>query len=104
MRLLNCEVINNSWQSHLKTMITNPAQLLDTLALSPTFLPAAQRAAKLFPLRVTQSFVARMKKGDPQDPLLQQVLPIGAEEHEIKGFSTDPLGEANANPIPGLLH
>ena len=34
---------------------------------------------KNFPLRVTQSFVDRIRKSDPEDPLLKQILP-GAEE------------------------
>lgn len=93
-----------AWQSELKATVNDPTQLFKLLALSEDFLPAAQQAVKLFPLRVTQSFIARMRKGDPQDPLLNQVLPLGAEMLEVPGFSQDPLAESQHNPVPGLLH
>jgi L-lysine 2,3-aminomutase len=92
------------WQSLLKAVITSPAELLQELALSPSLLPAAERVAKLFPLRVPRGFVARMQRGDPDDPLLRQVLPLGLEEIEQLDFKQDPLHEQAANPIPGLLH
>ncbi len=64
----------------------------------------AQRAGQLFPLRVSESFVARMHKGDPHDPLLRQVLPLEEEYAVVEGFSSDPLNERDKNPVPGLLH
>ena len=33
-----------------------------------------------FPLRVPRGFAARMRRGDPTDPLLRQVLPLTDEE------------------------
>jgi len=45
-----------------------------------------------------------MKKGDIHDPLLQQILPLGAELQEHPGFVKDPLNETAVNPISGLLH
>ena len=50
-----------------------------------------------------QSFVDRMEKGNPFDPLLRQVLPISEEFDVLPGYSTDPLQEQN-NTQPGLLH
>jgi hypothetical protein len=35
-------------------------------------------ASASFPLRVPRGFVAKMRKGDPNDPLLRQVLPLGS--------------------------
>lgn len=74
------------------------------LGLDPQLLPAAQAAARLFPLKVPRGYVARMSKGDLNDPLLKQVLPLGAELLAVEGYQTDPLQESNANPVPGLLH
>jgi EF-P beta-lysylation protein EpmB len=96
--------MQKNWQTLLKEVITDPAELLGQLALNPSFLPAAQRAAQLFPLRVPIGFVARMQKANPLDPLLQQVLPLAAEEIVSVGFSRDPLQEKAVNPLPGLLH
>jgi L-lysine 2,3-aminomutase len=44
-----------------------------------------------------------MRPGDPDDPLLLQVLPLGREAEPVPGFTADPLGERVASPRPGLL-
>jgi EF-P beta-lysylation protein EpmB len=61
-------------------------------------------AAKDFALRVPRSYVARMRKGDPNDPLLLQVLPVAAETEVVEGFVTDPVGDMNRRAAQGLLH
>ncbi len=93
-----------SWQDILSQCVEDPAELLHQLQLSPDLLPAAVEACKLFPLRVPQPFLSRIKPGNLQDPLLQQILPLGAELETVSGFSQDPLGEKAANPVPGLIH
>jgi EF-P beta-lysylation protein EpmB len=45
-----------------------------------------------------------MRRGDPRDPLLLQVLPLGAELDEVPGYSTDPVGDLASKAGPGLLH
>ena len=92
------------WQTALADAISDPAELLQLLELDPALLPAARAAADLFPLRVPRGFVARMRKGDPADPLLRQVLPLEAETAPTPGFGADPLGERQALKAPGLLH
>ncbi len=93
-----------AWQDALINAVTDPAELLQLLSLDPALLPAAQQAAQIFPLKVPRSFIARMRIGASDDPLLRQVLPLGAELDDVTGFSADPLYEAAANPLPGLLH
>lgn len=93
-----------SWQSSLIHAITDPAELCTVLALDPTWVEGARRAAALFPLKVPREFVDRMQKGDRHDPLLLQVLPMIEETQEQPGYTTDPLNEKAVNPLPGLLH
>jgi EF-P beta-lysylation protein EpmB len=45
-----------------------------------------------------------MRRGDPDDPLLRQVLPIDREMIRVKGFTTDPVGELARPPSDGVLH
>ena len=56
-----------------------------------------------FPLRVPRGFVARMRHGDPDDPLLRQVLPLDEEMRVSAGFSLDAVGDAVARTGTGLL-
>jgi KamA family protein len=93
-----------AWQSALAQAITDPAELIAVLGLNSSLLPAAQVAAQLFPLRVPRGFVARMEHGNPDDPLLRQVLPLDAESLEISGFVADPVGDIASRIAPGVLH
>lgn len=95
---------NSTWQTALIESITDPKELFDLLELDKSLLPAAESAAKLFPFKVPRSFIARIPKGNINDPLLRQVLPIDAELLDVSGYHADPLQETKFNPVPGLLH
>ena len=92
------------WQLALRHAITEPEVLWEQLQLPDDWLVGAKRACVQFPLRVPQGFVDRMQKGNVDDPLLRQVLPLDAETKSVAGFVVDPLKEQNANPVAGLLH
>lgn len=90
------------WQTELADAVRDPAELLRLLELDPAV--ASDRAATQFPVRVPRAFVARMRKGDPNDPLLRQVLAIDAELIPVPGFVTDPVGDLASRRHPGVLH
>lgn len=92
------------WHRELAESITDPDELLRILQLPPSLAAGARRAAELFGLRVPRSFLARMRPGDVNDPLLRQVLPLGEELIETPGFVPDPLEEAASRRAPQLLH
>ncbi len=81
------------WQKELADAVTDPAELVALLGLDPALLPDARRAAQLFRLRVPRAFISRMRRGDPNDPLLRQVLPLGEECLDVPGYTSDPLHE-----------
>ena len=84
--------------------ITDPAELCALLDLDLALLEPAFAAAREFPLRVPRGYVARMRRGDPRDPLLLQVLPGAAELVPAADFTTDPVGDLASSAAPGLLH
>jgi EF-P beta-lysylation protein EpmB len=45
-----------------------------------------------------------MRRGDPHDPLLRQVLPMAQELLAVTGFIHDPVGDLAAMAQPGVLH
>jgi EF-P beta-lysylation protein EpmB len=83
--------------------ITKPEELLTALGLDPELLGPARAAAAAFGLRVPRSYFARMRRGDPDDPLLRQVLPLAEELRPAPGFVSDPVGEHAALRAPSLL-
>src|SRR5262245_26266412 len=92
-----------TWQRELAGAITDPKDLIAALGLPAELVPAAESAARTFGLRVTRSFLSRMRHGDPRDPLLRQVLPLGEELRETPGFVSDPLEERAARRASNLL-
>ena len=94
----------SSWQEELANAISHPEQLLSLLGLDNSLLSNALRASETFALRVPHSFVSRMERGNPEDPLLKQVLPLGEECLNVDGYSLDPLAEQSQNPCHGVIH
>ena len=91
------------WQRELADAVRDPEELCQMLSLDPALATDARRAAGDFSLLVPRGFVARMRPGDPHDPLLLQVLPRPAERTHVAGFSADPLEEKHALASPGLV-
>jgi len=83
--------------------ITSPQALVEALGLDPALVAPARAAASKFGLRVPLGYVARMRRGDVNDPLLRQVLPIAAEGELVPDFVADPVGDQAARRAPGLL-
>jgi len=97
------ELPDRGWQRELADAVRDPDELCRLLALDPAIAVAARRATGDFPMLVPRGFVARMRPGDPLDPLLLQVLPRPAELDEVAGFSADPLKEQQSLASPGLV-
>src|SRR5579872_627063 len=92
------------WHQSLAQSVRDPDELIRILGLPEVLIEPARRAAKLFPLLVPRGYIRRMRFGDAHDPLLAQVLPLGAEEADVPGFQFDPVGDHAARRAPGLLH
>lgn len=93
-----------SWQEQMRNLIRDPQTLMARLGLEAAQAPELAATLKQFPLRVPEAFVAKMATGDWYDPLLLQVMPSIRELEPVAGYSADPLGEGDANPVPGLIH
>jgi L-lysine 2,3-aminomutase len=87
----------------MRDAVTAPEELLRALGLGAELLAAARAAAATFGLRVPRSYLRRIRPGDPGDPLLRQVLPLGAELAPAPGFVSDPVDEQAALRAPSLL-
>lgn len=90
------------WQTALRDAIRDPLELLRELGLEAA-MPAVL-TPEAFPLRVPRGFVARMRKGDPGDPLLRQVLPLQQELDAVPGFGLDAVGDLATTRAGGILH
>jgi len=93
-----------SWQQVMKEAVRDVGELCRLLELPDRFTAQVLNATRDFPLFVPRPFLARMRRGDPQDPLLRQVLPLNAETMPAEGFTLDPVADSAASLEPGLLH
>lgn len=91
-----------SWQKKLAQGFSSVADLLVylELPLSTGSLFAEEQFASRIPL----GFAQRMQKGNPQDPLLLQVLATTQEMSSPPEYGVDPLQERDSNPLRGLIH
>lgn len=101
--------VERNWINELANAITDPEKLLNHLQIPVDKWPKDQnghisfQAKAAFSQRVPISFIERMEKGNINDPLLRQVLPISEELVIHSGYSSDPLEEQD-NEQPGILH
>ena len=103
----NCSENNQkseNWQTELARAYRDPRDLLSALKLTPEQIPGGVSTNNPFSLRVPRHYVARMQPGDPNDPLLLQVLSRELEQSDQPGFLLDPVGDGPATASPGLLH
>lgn len=91
------------WQALWRDAVRDPRELLALLDLQLPPGRLSDAAAAQFPLRVPRGFIARMRRGDPTDPLLRQVLPLDEEMHPAPGFNMDAVGDGTARTGPGVI-
>jgi len=91
------------WQRQMATGFTRVADLLAWLEIDPASLENPTDPESHFPMKVPHAFAARMRRGDPHDPLLRQVLPLQAERETVPGFSSDPVGDLSASDGQGII-
>lgn len=96
--------LSDDWRGQLRGAAITPDRLLERLNLPAALLQGMHAGARMFPLRVPESFIQRIRPGDVNDPLLRQVLPLQDETVTLEGFGVDPVGDLHSHTAPGILH
>ncbi|WP_296280220.1 EF-P beta-lysylation protein EpmB [Pseudoxanthomonas sp.] len=91
------------WQQAWRDAVRDPRELLALLGLESLADRVSDQAASQFALRVPRGFVARMRAGDPHDPLLRQVLPLDDEMRPASGYGLDAVGDGAARTGNGVI-
>lgn len=95
--------LSNRWQQQLNNAFKSISALYDYLELDAQAI-FSNEAHLNFPLLVPKSFAERMEKGNANDPLLKQVLPVNEEMQMVAGFGLDPVGDLQAMAETGVIH
>ncbi|RLA22706.1 MAG: EF-P beta-lysylation protein EpmB [Gammaproteobacteria bacterium] len=91
-----------TWQQELASAFYQAEDLLQYLDLSSESY--SRLAGHDFPMRVPLAYAACMEKGNPDDPLLRQVLPSSNELHNPAEFHNDPVGDLSALVKQCIIH
>ncbi len=89
-----------TWTSVMQQAVTDPQVLLEHLGLTVAQFNLAVNPS--FRMKVPWTYISRMKKKTPNDPLLLECLT--QQVPTSPAFSQDPLAEQAASPVPGLIH
>jgi EF-P beta-lysylation protein EpmB len=93
---------SDQWRRDYRAAALSSADLLARVGLDRATLPYAI-AETPFPVRVPPHFLSLIRRNDPFDPLLLQVLARADELAPMPGTSTDPLGESGFGLAPGVV-
>lgn len=87
------------WQEALRRAIRSGRELCEFVGVSPKVaFPASESD---FPVLVPREFASRIRRGDPNDPILRQIVAASAEQ--ASGGTRDPVGDEQAALQPGML-
>ncbi|HBP67149.1 MAG TPA: EF-P beta-lysylation protein EpmB, partial [Alcanivorax sp.] len=92
------------WRRLQADLVTGVGELCERLSLRPDQIPGGADDDSAFPLRVPRRYLDLIEPGNPDDPLLLQILATGREREAVPGYNADPLDESRHTPVPGLLH
>ncbi|MCK4492856.1 MAG: EF-P beta-lysylation protein EpmB, partial [Methylococcales bacterium] len=95
--------MNMRWQQQLSEAFRSVTALCAYLEININAVEI-DKTALSFPVRVPLSFADCMEKGNVNDPLLKQVLPLIAEKKRVPGFEFDPVGDLTAMTETGVIH
>lgn len=95
----------NDWRWQLTHRITSVEQLQNLLpTLTPAELAGAQLSNSKLALGITPYFFTLIDPADENCPIRRQVIPRIEETETAEWEMSDPCGEDEHAPVPGLVH
>jgi len=93
-----------TWQAIFKHSFRDPYEFCESLDLPNSFAEAAIKGQGQFQLFCPQPLADRIEHGNPNDPILRQVMPTIAESTvDSESEQRDPLSESQYQFAPGVL-
>ncbi|ADI37697.1 uncharacterized KamA family protein YjeK [Waddlia chondrophila 2032/99] len=95
--------ISNQWRQIQRQNFTNWEKLADFLELDEFHRQEIMKNPR-FVLNLPIRLAKKIEKGNLNDPILRQFLPMVAEMVETAGFVSDPVGDHACRKASKLLH
>ncbi len=94
----------DDWRWQLRNRIRDQDGLERIFVLTEDEQSALRRHRGSLPLGITPYYAGLMDRDDPLDPLRKTMIPVSNEFNPAPGERSDPLGEEDHSPVPGLIH
>jgi len=96
----------NSWQWQIKNSITNVNQLEQFINLTADERSYFEHELtnNILPVRITPYYASLLDSNNPKQALRKSVIPIVEEFSLYKGEVSDPLSEAQHQPVKNIVH
>jgi lysine 2,3-aminomutase len=92
------------WKWHFRHRITSASALARIVPMEADVVRRLEAVTVKFPMSITPYYLALVRDGDPDDPILLQSMPDVREAELADVGADDPLDEAADSPVPGLVH
>lgn len=92
------------WKEQYAHRITDAVSMAELARLPENKRSEAAFVTTAYPCSVTPYYLSLARTGDPEDPILKQVLPDGRELGDDPTAAEDPLQEEIHTAAPGLVH
>ncbi|MBK1647083.1 EF-P beta-lysylation protein EpmB [Rhabdochromatium marinum] len=94
---------SGTWQTELRASHRDLPSLCQALDLDPALAARGRQAADAYALCAPHAWLELIEPGNPEDPLLRQILPTAEETRTHPDFGLDPVGDQSARQSPNLL-
>ncbi|MEM9445116.1 MAG: KamA family radical SAM protein [Verrucomicrobiota bacterium] len=94
----------SDWRWQLRNSVKSLEDLEARIKLTPQERAGVRLSRSKLAMTITPQFFNLVDPHDPNCPIRRQVIPRIEETHEHREELSDPCGEDNHMPVPGLVH
>ncbi len=94
----------NDWRWQFRHRVTTLAELARFFPVSATEGRMIREVLHDFRMGITPYYLSLIQPGNPDDPILRQIVPHQDEYTYREVGDEDPLGEEQYSPVPGITH
>ena len=94
----------SDWKWQMRNRLTSKDEIASKINISPDESAGLENAGSKLLVSITPHFFNLIDPSDFNCPIRKQVIPSGLESLTAPLESSDPVGEENSMPIPGLVH
>ncbi len=93
-----------NWKWQIRNRLTHKEHFQEYIQLTDNEIKGFDIAQNKLSVSVTPYFFNLIDPNNPNCPIRKQIIPTGSESIISDGEFSDPVGEENTMPVPGIVH